>query len=150
MGRMYESGIDHDLLERLRQTHAAWRLLSADNAPLILSFFDFAFIRPNRRSIAALDLAAQLDAYLLQLSETHGADCYPKSARQYLDDWAAADRGFLRKYYPMSGEEAEFDLTPAAEKAVDWVKALVPQQFVGTESRLLTMLQLLRDLAIGA
>ena len=147
---MYDTGIDHDLLERLRQTHAAWRLLNADNAPLILSFFDLAFIRPNRRSIAAPDLAAQLDAYLLQLSETHGDDRYPKSARQYLDDWAGAERGFLRKYYPKSGEEAEFDLTPAAEKAVDWVKALTPQQFVGTESRLMTLLQLLRDLATGA
>lgn len=142
--------MDHDTLDRFRQTHPAWRLLAADHAPLILSFFELAFIRPNRRAIAAPELTSHLDAYLAQLSETHGAERYPKSARQYLEDWAALDRGFLRKYYPRSGEEAEFDLTPAAEKAVEWIQSLTPQQFVGTESRLLTLFQLLRDLAVGA
>jgi len=142
--------VDHDTLDRFRQTHPAWRLLAADHAPLILSFFELAFIRPNRRAIAAPELTSHLDAYLAQLSETHGAERYPKSARQYLEDWAAPDRGFLRKYYPRSGEEAEFDLTPAAEKAVEWIQSLTPQQFVGTESRLLTLFQLLRDLAVGA
>lgn len=142
--------MDHDLLDRFRQTHSAWRLLAADHAPLILSFFHLAFIRPNRRAIPAPELVAELDGYLAQLGETHGAARYPKSARQYLEDWAAPDRGYLRKYYPKSGEEAEFDLTPAAEKAVEWIQGLTPQQFVGTESRLLTLFQLLRDLAVGA
>ena len=142
--------MDHDTLDRFRQTHPAWRLLTADHAPLILSFFELAFIRPNRRTIPAPELASQLDAYLAQLSETHGVERYPKTARQYLEDWAAPDRGYLRKYYPRSGEEAEFDLTPAAEKAVEWIQGLTPQQFVGTESRLLTLFQLLRDLAVGA
>lgn len=147
---MQDCQVDHDTLDRFRQTHPAWRLLAADHAPLILSFFELAFIRPNRRAIAAPELTSHLDAYLAQLSETHGAERYPKSARQYLEDWAAPDRGFLRKYYPRSGEEAEFDLTPAAEKAVEWIQSLTPQQFVGTESRLLTLFQLLRDLAVGA
>lgn len=147
---MQDRGLDHDALDRLRQTHPAWRLLAADHAPLILSFFESAFIRPNRRSIAAPELLAQLDAYLSQLGETHGEDRYPKSARQYLEDWAAPERGFLRKYYPRSGEDAEFDLTPSAERAVEWIQGLAPQQFIGTESRLLMLLQLLRDLAVGA
>ena len=142
--------MDHDTLDRLRQSHAAWRLLSADHAPLILGFLLLAFIGPNRRAIAAPELISDLDAYLEQLRETHGAERYPRSARQYLDDWAATERGYLRKYYPRSGEEAQFDLTPAAEKAIEWVQALPPQQFVGTESRLLTLFNLLRELAAGA
>ena len=77
-------------------------------------------------------------------------DRYPRSARVYLEDWAAPGRAYLRKYYPKSGSEAEFDLTPATEKAIEWLQALAPQPFVGTESRLLTLLQLLRDLAAGA
>lgn len=142
--------MDHDTLDRLRQHHAAWRLLAADHAPLILSFLTLAFIKPNRRAIAASELTAQLGAYLEQLAETHGPDRYPKSARQYLDDWAAPERAWLRKYYPRSGEEAEFDLTPATEKAIEWVQGLRPQQFVGTESRLLTLFELLRDLATSS
>lgn len=142
--------LDHDALDRLRQTHPAWRLLAADHAPLLLGFFDAAFIRPNRRAIPATELVAHLDAFLSQLAETHGRERYPKSARQYLDDWAAPERGFLRKYYPRTGDDAEFDLTPSAERALEWIQGLLPQQFVGTESRLLTLLHLLRDLAIGA
>jgi hypothetical protein len=142
--------MDHDTLDRLRQTHASWRLLMADHAPLILSFFAHVFIKPNRRAIPGPELTAQLDAYLDELRETHGADRYPRTGRQYLDDWAAPERAYLRKYYPKSGEEAEFDLTPATEKALDWVQGLSPQQFVGTESRLLTLFHLLRELATGA
>jgi len=141
--------MDHDTLDQLRQTSAAWRLLAADHAPLVLSFLALAFIKPNRRAIPAPELTAQLDAYLDQLSETHGMERYPKSARQYLEDWAAPERAYLRRYYPKSGEDADFDLTPAAEKAIEWIQSLRPQQFVGTESRLLTLFQLLRELATG-
>lgn len=142
--------MDHDTLDRLRQHHAAWRLLAADHAPLILSFLTLAFIKPNRRAIAASELTAQLGGYLEALAETHGPDRYPKSARQYLDDWAVPERAWLRKYYPRSGEDAEFDLTPAAEKAIEWIQSLKPQQFIGTESRLLTLFELLRDLATSS
>jgi hypothetical protein len=139
--------MDHDTLDRLRQHHTAWRLLAADNAPLILSFLALAFIKPNRRAIAAPELTAHLTAYLEQLAETYGPERYPKTARQYLDDWATTERAYLRKYYPKSGEDAEFDLTPAAEKAIEWVQSLRPQQFIGTESRLVTLFELLRELA---
>lgn len=141
--------MDHDTLDRLRQTHAAWRLLAADHAPLVLSFLALAFIQPNRRAIPAPELTAHLDSYLDQLGETHGTERYPRSARQYLEDWTAPERAYLRKYYPKSGEDADFDLTPATEKAIEWIQGLRPQQFVGTESRLLTLFQLLRELATG-
>jgi hypothetical protein len=141
--------MDHDTLDRLRQTHPAWRLLNAENAPLILSFLFLSFIQPNRRAIAAPELTAHLDAYLDQLRETDSRR-YPRTAREYLEDWAAPARAFLRKYYPKSGSDAEFDLTPATERAIEWLQTLAPQQFIGTESRLLTLFQLLRDLAAGA
>lgn len=141
--------MDHDTLDRLRQSHPAWRILVADHASLVLSFFVLAFIKPNRRAIPAPEVTAQLDAYLDQLRETY-PDRYPRSAREYLEDWAAPNRAFLRKYYPKSGSDAEFDLTPATERAIEWLQTLSPQQFIGTESRLLTLFQLLRDLAAGA
>src|SRR5260370_23988882 len=131
--------MDYETLDRMRQRHAAWRLLAADHAPLILSFLTLAFIKPNRRAIPSPELLAQLSAYLEQLAEIYGPERYPKLAQQYLDDWATVERAYLRKYYPKTGEDAEFDLTPATEKAIEWVQGLQPQQFVGTESRLLTL-----------
>jgi flagellar motility protein MotE (MotC chaperone) len=141
--------MDHDTLDRMRQSHPAWRLLNAEHAPLVLSFLILAFVQPNRRAILAPELTASLDAYLDQLRESY-PQRYPRSAREYLEDWAGPGRAFLRKYYPKSGQDAEFDLTPATEKAIEWLQTLAPQQFVGTESRLLTLFQLLRDLAAGA
>lgn len=141
--------MDHDTLDRLRQSHPAWRILVADHAPLVLSFLVLTFIQPNRRAIPAPEITAQLDAYLDQLRETY-PDRYPRSAREYLEDWAAPNRAYLRKYYPKSGSDAEFDLAPATERAIEWLQTLAPQQFIGTESRLLTLFQLLRDLAGGA
>jgi len=85
--------MDHDTLDRLRQSHPAWRILVADHAPLILSFLDLAFIQPNRRVIHAAELTAHLNAYLDQLRETY-PDRYPRSAHDYLEDWAAPHRGY--------------------------------------------------------
>ncbi len=43
-----------------------------------------------------------------------------------------------------------FDATPAVEKALGWAKALRERSFVGTESRLNTVFELLRQMAFGA
>ncbi len=138
--------MDHDYLEKLKQTHPTLRLLAADNAPLIISFLFLAFIQPNRRSLPQLEITSRLDDYLFHLREVYGEERYPKSARQYLEDWAGGKTPFLRKYYTDAGDEPEFDLTPATEKAVEWLQSLEERQFVGTESRLLTVFNLLREL----
>ncbi len=87
--------IEHDSLEHLRQTHAAWRLLAADHAAAVLAFCDAVFVLTNRRGMPAAELVAALDGFLDDLRERLGADLYPKSTRQYLDDWAGPERGFL-------------------------------------------------------
>ncbi|MFE4464735.1 DUF3375 domain-containing protein [Oerskovia sp. NPDC056781] len=74
---------------------------------------------------------------------------YPRSPKAYLDHWAAPEQGWLRKFYPTGSEEAHYDATPAVEKAVSWVVALRERSFVGTESRLNTVFELLRQLTVG-
>jgi len=133
-------------LRELRATHPAWRLLAADHAPLILSFLAQVFVRQNRRSMGQAELASKLDDYLFRLREAEGQELFPKSGKAYLEDWARPDTAYLRKYYPRAGDEAEFDLSPAAEKAVDWIGKLEQRQFVGTESRLQNLLEQLQQL----
>ena len=138
--------MDHDYLDKLKQTHPTLRLLAADNAPLIISFLFLVFIRPNQRSLPQAEITSRLDDYLFHLREIHGEERYPKSARQYLEDWAGGKTPFLRKYYADAGDEPEFDLTPATEKAIEWLQSLEERRFIGTESRLLTVFNLLKEL----
>ncbi len=142
--------LDHATLELLRQSHPAWRLLNSPHAPLVASFLQQAFIAPNVRGQSAADLAEALEDALFALRERLGPEHFPKPALDYLNDWAANDKGWLRKYYPPGSDEPHFDLTPAAEKAIAWLGTLTERAFVGTESRLLTLFQLLKQMSEGS
>ncbi len=142
--------MDYRTLHSQRQKHPAWRLLRADHAPLIASFLHHAFIAPTVRTLSQSNSISQLEDALYRLRREYGEDEFPRSAQAYLDDWAADDHGWLRKYYPPQSDEAHFDITPATEKAIEWLASLGERQFVGTESRLLTVFELLRGLVEGA
>ena len=142
--------VGFDEISWLRGNSPAWRLLRAENAPLVLSFLDQVFVAENIRSISAAELANRLDDELYALNERLGERAFPKPAKAYLDDWAAPEAGWLRKYYPEGSDEPHFDVTPAVEKALAWVRALQARSFVGTESRLNTVFLLLRQMAFGA
>lgn len=142
--------MDFASLDWLRQHHPAWRLLTSPHAALIASFLHRVFIAPNERVIAQADLAEALEDELFALRETHGGDAFPKSALEYLNDWTGSDKGWLRKFYRQGSDEPYFDLTPATEKAIGWLDSLTARAFVGTESRLLTLFELLRQIDAGS
>lgn len=144
---------DHATLCSLRARHPAWRLLCSDNAPLIASFLHRVFLVPNVRVMTEADLAEALEdeLYTLRLQSADEArPVYPKSAMEYLNEWAAPEKGWLRKYYKPGTDEAQFDLTPSTEKAIAWLVQLGERQFVGTESRLLTLFDLLKQMSEGS
>ena len=129
--------------------HPAWRLLIADHAPLVVSFLFATFIRPNVRSIPEQDLGSKLDDHLFQLRERFGAKAFPRTALQYLESWADDEHGWLRRYYSTDRDEPWFDLTPPAEKAIGWIISLEHRRFVGTESRLRMVFELLQQMVEG-
>jgi hypothetical protein len=142
--------LDYANLDSLRLHHPAWRLLRSDHAPLVASFLQRVYFEPNVRVMAAADLAEALEDELFALRQTLGEKIFPKAAMAYLNDWAAADKGWLRKFYREGSDEAQFDLTPATEKAIAWLVQLGARQFVGTESRLLTLFDLLKQMSDGS
>jgi hypothetical protein len=142
--------LDFNTLDLLRQNHPAWRLLSSPHAPLLASFLHRVFIEPNERVIARADLVEALEDELFALRERLGAEAFPKAAQDYLNDWAGNDKGWLRKFYRQGSDELYFDLTPATEKAIAWLGTLTERAFVGTESRLLTLFELLRQINAGS
>ncbi len=142
--------MDYEDVETLRRQSVAWRLLRADHAPLLLSFLARVFIDDNVRSLPFARLVEQLDDELYALNDRLGEGAFPRTAKAYLDDWCGPDAGWLRKYYPPGSDEAHVDATPALEKAVAFVRSLPQRSFVGTESRLNTAFELLRQIAYGA
>ena len=144
-----ECPLDYHTATQLRRHHPAWKLLQANHAALTISFLDEVFIQPNERSLSESHLQARLEDRLFQLRETEGDDAFPQSAAHYLNDWADNDKGWLRKFYPANSDEAHFDLTPAAEKAIQFLNGLTQRQFVGTESRLKTVFDLLQQMLEG-
>ncbi|HEX6453335.1 MAG TPA: DUF3375 domain-containing protein [Trebonia sp.] len=143
-----DNGTTFDEIAWLRANSPAWRLLRADNAPLVLSFLYRVFVAGNIRVVPATELVSRLDDELYALNERVPRS-FPKPARAYLDDWASPESGWLRKFYPDGTDEPHFDVTPAVEKALHWVRSLSERDFVGTESRLNTVFDLLRQIIFG-
>ncbi len=117
-------------LVALRQKHPAWRLLVADHAPLIVGFLFETFIEPNIRTMAEPDVTSRLDDYLYALRSELDDGAFPRPAKHYLDAWVSDEHAWLRKYYPADSGEPHFDLTPATERAIDWLASLEQRRFV--------------------
>lgn len=142
--------LDFATLSLLLQNHPAWRLLRSDHAPLVASFLHRVFVLPNVRVMAQADLVEALEDELFGLRLSRGAGAFPKSALEYLNDWAGPDKAWLRKFYRQGSDEPQFDLMPATEKAIAWLGSLSERSFVGTESRLLTLFDLLKQMSEGS
>ncbi len=130
-------------LRELRQNHAAWRLLRADYAPWVAAFFYQTFIGPKRRGIEAQELLEALDMFLYDCASQEGE--FARSPKDYLEMWADGSYGWLRKYEYHG--DWYYDLTAPAQKAVEWLLSLHKQDFIGTESRLRTVFNLLHEIA---
>src|SRR5438552_1761007 len=76
----------------------------------------------------------------MSVTRTIATHCTPCSLRRREGDGCVS---------PLGGDEPLFDLTPSAEKAIDWLVGLRQRQFVATESRLLTVFELLRQIVEG-
>jgi hypothetical protein len=142
--------LDYATLDLLRHTHPAWRLLRAQHAPLIAAFLHRVFVAPNVRHLSQADMGEALEDEIFALRQSLGDEAFPGTAQSYLNEWADDDKGWLRKFYPPGTDEPHFDLTPATEKALAWLASLTERSFVGTESRLLTLFELLRQMSEGS
>jgi flagellar motility protein MotE (MotC chaperone) len=137
----------HDELASRRRDNAAWRLLVADNAPLILGFLDRVFLTPNVRQLPGPELVDALDDHLWALRAAD-AEVYPKDAEAYLGDWV--EKKWLRRWYPANTDVPHYAPTSAVETAVAFARSLSRREFLGTASRLLTVRDLLRQITAGA
>ena len=141
--------LDVVALEDLRSRHVAWRLLYYERAPLAIAFLHAAFVSGNVRTRPEDEAAELLEDQLFALRQARGDGAAPRSAREYLADWSSDERGFLRRFYPATSDDAHLALTSGAERAIAMITSLDEAGFVGTESRLLNVVELLRQLDMG-
>ncbi|QAY59515.1 DUF3375 domain-containing protein [Microbacterium protaetiae] len=141
--------MDLEELDRLWERHPAWRVLRAQNAPLILSFLGRRFIDDNRGAVPLGELVSALDDELFAIHRA-SPERYAQDAAAYIDSWSDPKAGLLRRFYPAGSEEVHVEATPALEKAYRWVESLKARSFVGTESRLQTLVDLLRQIVHGS
>ena len=114
------------------------------------SFLHQNFILPNVRTLSRPEILSRLEDALFAVREVAGPESYPREAADYLEEWASDERGWLRKYYPLDSDLPHYDITPATEKALEWLSSLEERAFIGTSSRLLTIVELLRQMAEGS
>ncbi|MDR1883575.1 MAG: DUF3375 domain-containing protein [Prevotella sp.] len=134
-------------INQLLKTHTTVKMITAGNAPLIIGFLFKSFKQEQdnltSNSIIERDLVSNLTDYLYVINQDEVL--YPKKSKEYLTDWTNA--GFLRKY-PGRNDEFLFELTPAAENAFKWIDSLERPEFVGTESRLKSLFEKIKELSI--
>jgi len=136
-------------LSNKKKKHPSWKLMTSDNAPLVIAFFDSVFRDEGLRQIGEYDLVMKLDDYLYRLMDGREDTPFPRSARDYLDDWTNPEKGWLRKFYPSGNDIPHYELTPGSEKVLQWIDSLATRRFIGTESRLQTCFDLLRQIVQG-
>lgn len=142
--------MEYAQIEALRERHPAWRMLRATHAPLLLAVLGRFFVEEGRGASSEGELVAALDDQLYAINAQDPQNPrFLRTAAEYLADWAGPEAGFLRRFYPLGADEIHYDATPALEKAYAWVQGLSDQAFVGTESRLQTAVDLLRQIAQG-
>lgn len=118
------------------------QILRAEHFPLLISFFHLAFKQQNRIQYSQPELLSLLGDYIYSLQQRQISD-YPKDPLDYLQQWST--NGYLRRYYD-AGDDPVYELTPATENALKWLDDLGKQEFVGTESRLLHLFSILKEL----
>lgn len=121
------------------------KLLRADTAPLIISSLFHIFKNDTKRdAITETEFLRQLGDFLLTINQDEVK--YPNDPKDYLNTWTSDGAGYLRRY--PENDDIMIELTPSSENALKWIAELDKPEFVGTESRLKYLIEILRNLAV--
>ena len=137
--------LDYHWVRNLYERHpvlAAFRK-RADGFPVMVAFLHQAFEDHRQSRYVQPDLLNRLTDFLLTIEQL---DNNPKTPRDLLGDWT--DDGMLRRFYDdLLHDEPFYELTPNAALLLRWLQELDQTEFVGTESRLRVLFDLLEQLA---
>lgn len=139
----FETYMSYSYLNLLRKNHPAWKLLTSHQAPFIAAFFYMTFLKNKQREISEEKLISYLENFIENINYEDKASFTPQ---EILTQWSNIEYGFLRKYYPKDKDEIHYDLTPAAQKAIEYLMSFEQRNFMATESRLIIIFNLLKNI----
>lgn len=129
--------------QRLSADSPAWTLLRAQHTAPAVAILGEHLAGEDKRLPAPV-LFSRVDDDLAMLRD-HGFEL-PQTAQQYCAIWR--DAGFLIRRAAESSREEVFELSEGALMAIRFVDQLTERRQTVTESRLSTVLQRVRDLAV--
>jgi len=127
---------------RLASADTAWALLRAQNAPVIIAVLG-EYLAGDTKQLPAPQLFEAVDAELPEL-RAHGFDL-PQTGMRYCRDWLAS--GYLVRR-PGEQREEIFELSQGALAAIRFVQQLIEPRSSVTESRLTSIVNGIRQLAM--
>ena len=130
-------------LAKLREQDAAWRLLRADNAPVVAGLLG-SLLGGDERRLAASDLIERLDIELDEL-RAHGL-VLPRSAQGYAAEWREA--GFLVRRPAEEARGETYELSAGALVAIRTLDGFSEPRQTATESRLASIAAQVEQLAV--
>ncbi|MDP3704813.1 MAG: DUF3375 family protein [Legionellaceae bacterium] len=133
--------MEHYLKLQIEQSPAVM-LLRSDNAGFIISFFQSVFGETQRFQIGYKELVTSLTQY----NESHDKPLTRRPS-DYIEIWADENHRFLRKYYIDGNDEPQTELSHEVSSMMSWLHSQGTQDFVGTESRVSALFQMIDKLA---
>src|ERR1700730_19273432 len=127
--------------------HPAVRLLRSQNGALTLTFLHRAFKEHHAIAVPESHLRARLENFLDE-GRVNRPGNYTQTAAEYLATWCGTEQLLLKKFYSNEAEEPVFELTTAAEHAMQWLDDLQVRPFVGAESRLELIFRQLEEIVL--
>lgn len=119
-----------------------WRLIAADNAPILLALLQ-TNLEDGEGKLPASILYERLTRDIEDLRAS--GEIMPQPAQAYVMDWLKS--GWLMRRFPAGATEEEFELSADAIRAIRTIRDLVQPRTVATESRLSVVTKLLTELA---
>jgi hypothetical protein len=107
-----------------------------------MGFFQSVFGDAQRFQVGYGELVAALRQY----NEAHDSPL-TRQPSDYIDIWSNEKNRFLRKYYVDGNDEPQTELAYEVSSALAWLRGLGTQDFVGTESRISSLFQMIDKLA---
>lgn len=140
-----------ETLQKFFSSSPAVRLLRSPHAFWIVDFLYQQFKTAGRITCPHSRLAFELDNYLDSLAEGKiWGDNSREKADTYLGNWCSGSVGWLKRFIDEQADEPSYQLTAEFEKALSFVEnALRSPEFVGTESRLRAIIDILSGVVTG-